>query len=168
MDQPERLWDYAVTDSDASGRAIHRKNPGTVPDRVGLVGRQETADRRQRLWYRRPSRTATERRPAALAALGAVDWEAVVWVNGQEIGTHRGGYDSFSFDITSPSARAENQLLVGVRDTSGHHGEPRGKQEFSAIRTRGHHVHAVLGIWQTVWLETVPEASIAALTLTPD
>ena len=101
-----------------------------------------------------------------LLHFGAIDWETVVQVNGKNIGTHRGGYDAFSFDITDALLPdAEQMLVVMVTDPTEHGPQPRGAQ--SIVKVRGQHT-SVTGIWQTVWLEPVPEVSIQRLQLTPD
>ena len=101
---------------------------------------------------------------------GAVDWEAVVSVNGKEVGTHRGGYDPFTFDITDAvKAGSENELVVRVADSTGRDGEPHGKQSFAAIEKPGGIFYTPCsGIWQTVWMEVVPEVSIESLKIVPD
>ena len=101
-----------------------------------------------------------------LLHFGAVDWETVVQVNGKNIGMHRGGYDAFSFDITDALIpNAEQMLVVTVTDPTEQGSQPRGNQ--STVRVKGQHT-SVTGIWQTVWLEPVPEVSIRQLQLTPD
>ena len=88
-----------------------------------------------------------------LLHFGAVDWEAAVFVNGRQVGTHRGGYTPFSFDITSFVHRNEpNELLVQVFDPSQKGEQPRGKQSGTPS---GVWYTASTGIWQTVWLEPV-------------
>jgi beta-galactosidase/beta-glucuronidase len=97
---------------------------------------------------------------------GAVDFETTVWVNGHEIGRHRGGYDGFSFDITDALHPAEpNELLVAVWDPSDAGPQPRGKQVRKPNRIW---YTATSGIWQTVWLEAVNAAYISELRITPD
>ena len=101
-----------------------------------------------------------------LLHFGAVDWETVVQVNGTHIGTHRGGYDAFSFDITDALlSNAEQMLAVTVTDPTEQGSQPRGNQ--STVKARGQHT-SVTGIWQTVWLEPVPQISIRQVQLTPD
>ena len=96
-----------------------------------------------------------------LLHFGAVDWEATVFVNEQKVGTHRGGYDSFSFDITPFIRRNEpNELVVQVFDPSQNGEQPRGKQ--STVPS-GIWYTTSTGIWQTVWLEPVPPYFIKAL-----
>jgi hypothetical protein len=119
-------------------------------------------------WYRRLFRVpAGWRGRHVILNFGAVAWRANVYVNGRLVGSHRGDYDSFSFDITSfLRLRAPNELIVGFFDPLGRAGEPVGKQ---APGTPAGFLHtAVSGIWQTVWLEPVQARHIDALELTPD
>jgi hypothetical protein len=103
-----------------------------------------------------------------LLHFGAVDWECSVSVNGQDVGTHRGGYDPFTFDITDALGPGKKQeIWVRVLDPTDENNSPiaRGKQ---VMKPHGIFYTAVTGIWQTVWLEPVPEIHIAKLKLTPD
>ncbi|MCS7306688.1 MAG: DUF4965 domain-containing protein, partial [Thermoguttaceae bacterium] len=129
------------------------------------VGRAVGPD--QRLWYRRtfelPADWAGGR---VLLHFGAVDWETTVWVNGKLLGTHRGGYDAFSFDITDAlNKQGPQELVLAVWDPTDTGTQPRGKQ---VLRPHGIFYTAVTGIWQTVWLEPVPVSYIAGLRNTPD
>jgi len=102
-----------------------------------------------------------------LLHFGAVDWETEVWVNGQKVGEHRGGYDPFTFDITMAlNQPGENEIVVAVWDPTDAGFQPRGKQ---VRKPRGIWYTPTTGIWQTVWLEAVPfAASIDRLKLVPD
>ena len=101
-----------------------------------------------------------------LLHFGAVDWEATVFVNGQRVGVHRGGYTPFSFDITSFVHRNEpNELVVQVFDPSHRGEQPRGKQSGTPS---GIWYTASTGIWQTVWLEPVPPFHIQSLQIRAD
>ena len=101
-----------------------------------------------------------------LLHFGAVDWEATVFINGHQVGTHRGGYDPFSFDITPFIRRNEpNELAVQVFDPSQKGEQPRGKQ--STVPS-GIWYTASTGIWQTVWLEPVPPYHITTLQIHAD
>lgn len=120
-----------------------------------------------RLWYRRtftiPAAWTGQR---VMLHFGAVDWEASVYVNGRAIGSHRGGYDPFSFDITDAlGKRGDQEILVGVFDPSDAGDQPRGKQ---VLKPEGIWYTSTTGIWQTVWLEPVPEVHIVALQVVPD
>ena len=147
-----------------AARAVRRQDPRALLRRVGAVRREEAA--------RPPSSgsgiAARSPRPSLaggkrlLLHFGAVDWEAVVSVNGKEVGTHRGGYDPFTLrHHRRRQARRDNELVVRVWDSTGADGEPKGKQHFPAIKNPGGIMYTPCsGIWQTVWLETVPAASI--------
>ena len=96
------LWDYAITARDA-GRPAEWDGKILVPFAVesALSGVGRPVGSAQALWYRRTVDLPKKwRRGRVLLHFGAVDWESAVWVNGREAGTHRGGYDPFTFDIT--------------------------------------------------------------------
>lgn len=95
---------------------------------------------------------------------GAVDQECVVYLNGREAGSHAGGYLPFSLDITE-YAGDDNELLVRVQDFSDSSYFSRGKQK---LEKGGMFYTAQSGIWQTVWLELVPENHIVSVRFTPD
>ncbi|HEX6971697.1 MAG TPA: glycoside hydrolase family 2 TIM barrel-domain containing protein, partial [Limnochordia bacterium] len=120
------------------------------------------------VWYRRSFSV-----PAAWADrrvhlhFGAVDYHATVWVNGQKAGEHRGGYVPFSFDITALLRPGENELVVRAVDETRSPLQPSGKQS-ERYASHGCHYTRTTGIWQTVWLEPVPEWHLAGLRLTPD
>ncbi|SDB55127.1 Glycosyl hydrolases family 2 [Pseudobutyrivibrio sp. YE44] len=96
---------------------------------------------------------------------GAVDQVAQVSLNGINLGMHEGGYTSFSFDITDYVVEGENELKVKVRDYTDRVGYARGKQ---SLQPCGMWYSAQSGIWQTVWMEWVPEAYVTKLIMTPD
>ena len=101
-----------------------------------------------------------------LLHFGAVDWEAHAFVNGKEVGRHSGGYDPFVFDITSAlKAAGDQELVVSVWDPTDKGPQPRGKQ---VLEPKSIWYTAVTGIWQTVWLETVPDAYITGLDIGTD
>ncbi|QRN98978.1 AbfB domain-containing protein [Archangium violaceum] len=133
------------------------------PIESGISGIKRHQDR---MWYRR-----TFTVPAAWSGrrvqlnFGAVDWEATVYVNRQLVGSHRGGFDSFSFDITGNLNGGTNEIIVGVYDPTETGGQPVGKQRNNPS---GIFYTAASGIWQTVWLEPTPSARITRLDMTPD
>ncbi len=98
---------------------------------------------------------------------GAVDYEAVIYVNGAFVGTHKGGYTSFSFDITDCVAVGTNMVFVAVRDDGKSGLQPRGKQTSEYYSIRCDYTRTT-GIWQTVWLEFVPKAYIKSAKYYPD
>jgi len=131
-----------------------------------LSGVMKPVGKDNRLWYRRTFRVPDEwSGQRVLLHFEAVDWDATVQVNGHEVGTHRGGYDPFTFDITKAlSGSGDQEIVVSVWDPIDEGTQPRGKQ---VKEPRGIWYTSVTGIWRTVWLEPVPAASIAALKMVP-
>ncbi|GAB3277189.1 hypothetical protein GCM10027347_51040 [Larkinella harenae] len=114
------------------------------------------------MWYQRSFTVPADwKDKQILLHFDAVDYHATVFVNGQKAGSHSGGYDAFSFDITSLLVKGENSVVVAAYDAndgrtpSGKNG-PRGDYTFTS------------GIWQTVWLEPVPKEYIKSIRLLPD
>ena len=102
-----------------------------------------------------------------LLHFGAVDYDCWVYINGQGVGFHRGGYSPFTFEITDVLQRGENTLVVYAEDDTRSPLQPSGKQSprcesFGCLYTR------TTGIWQTVWLEVVPQLYLLRPRLTPD
>jgi Glycosyl hydrolases family 2, sugar binding domain/Glycosyl hydrolases family 2/Glycosyl hydrolases family 2, TIM barrel domain len=161
------LWDYAVT-VETSPTPSHYAGQILVPYPIesALSGVKRPLRSYQRLWYRRTFSvrlgTASER---TLLHFGAVDYEATVYVNGRAVGTHSGGYQSFTYDITDALKNGENDLVVKVYDPTSKGPNPHGKQ---SQHPEWMTYTASSGIWQTVWLETVPATYIEHLTLTAD
>jgi hypothetical protein len=161
------LWDYAIRDRDA---AQPRQWDGEIlvpfAAESALSGVKRKVLPEQRLWYRRrlaaPEMNAGER---LLLHFGAVDWQCRLWINGQEVGEHTGGHDPFCFDITEAVRAGENELVLAVWDPTDQGYQPRGKQ---VLKPGGIMYTAVTGIWQTVWLEVVPETHIRSLKIVPD
>lgn len=119
------------------------------------------------LWYRKEVSVSSKlRKQNVLLHFGAVDWQADVYVNGKNVGTHQGGFDPFYFDITAALNKGSKQeIAVRVWDPSDAGPQPRGKQ---VKDPEGIWYTPVTGIWQTVWLESVPKTYIAATKQTPD
>ena len=116
------------------------------------------------LFYRRRFRfEKTGRR--VLLHFGAVDYECRVCLNGTVLGTHKGGYTPFTFDITDTVVSGENELTLRVTDPSETGSQASGKQTFN----RGNIWYTPQsGIWQTVWIEETPQDYIESIRLTPD
>jgi beta-galactosidase/beta-glucuronidase len=119
-------------------------------------------------WYRKSlenlSLTDDER---LLLHFGAVDYCCTVWVNNQLVASHEGGYTPFEVDITKWLVAGQQTIAVGVGDDPGDLEKPRGKQDWQADP------HSIwyprtTGIWQTVWMEKVPDTYIADLQWTPN
>ena len=161
------LWQYAVAragEAPPSGRSLEGTILVPFPIESALSGVMKHVER---LWYRRTFDVphSWEGRRVMLR-FGAVDWEATVFVNGKQIGTHRGGYDPFSFDITDALKKVgEQEVVVGVYDPTDGGDQPRGKQ---VLKPGGIMYTSTTGIWQTVWLEPVSLAHIRDLVITPD
>ena len=161
-------WDYAISEKDAarpqsfSGRILV---PFAVQSQLSGVAMPVTEA--QRLWYRRIFRApALPRGSRLLLHFGAVDWEAHVFVNGKEVGSHTGGYDPFSFDITDAlKPSGDQELAVSAWDPTDKGTQPRGKQ---VLQPRSIWYTAVTGIWQTVWTEVVPAQYIKDLVIGSD
>ena len=101
-----------------------------------------------------------------LLHFGAVDWQCVVFVNGEQVGEHKGGSDPFSFDITHYlHAEGEQELQVAVYDPSSGGGQPCGKQTTNPSSIW---YTSCSGIWQTVWLEAVGAAYVERYEVVPD
>ena len=117
------------------------------------------------LWYRRTIEELhlPEGRRLILH-FGAVDERCTVYWNGQKVGSHRNGYLSFNFDVTEYVKPGDNELIVFVWDDTDEGNECRGKQ---TLNPGGMFYHAQSGIWQTVWMETVPEPYIRDMRITP-
>jgi hypothetical protein len=162
------LWDYTIARADAGQpKEFTGKILVPFPVESSLSGVMKRVAPKEKLWYRR---NLEVRKPKdgqrVLLHFGAVDWEATVWVNGNEVGQHRGGYAPFSCDITDALAEAKpSELLVSASDPTDGSYQPRGKQ---IGRPHGIWYTPTTGIWQTVWLEVVPKSHIARLKIVPD
>lgn len=156
-------WDYAIL---PKGSLPETGFAGkiTVPFPVEsyLSGVQKTVGPENELWYEKTFDLSLDRKSKrVLLHFGASDWETEVWVNGTVVGKHYGGFDSFSFDITEQLAKSKIQKIrVRVWDPSDSGPQPRGKQ---VKDPKGIWYTPVTGIWQTVWLETVPESYLSAI-----
>ncbi len=121
------------------------------------------------VWYRRTVAVPQDwQDKRVLLHFGAVDHDSTVWVNGVEVGRHRGGFSSFSFDITGAahgSAGTEATIVVRARDPR-EAVQARGKQSLRFHNADCHYTRTT-GIWQTVWLEAVPQTHIRRLKITP-
>ena len=120
------------------------------------------------VWYRK-SVTVTEAQleGRVLIHFGAVDYETYLYVNGEEAGYHKGGYTSFTFDITEFLTAGENVIAVNARDDVRDPLVPRGKQS-ELYNSHGCDYTRTTGICQTVWLEFVPKAYVKSFKLFPD
>lgn len=163
------VWGFEPATDDASppiGRTLDEGILVPFPVESALSGVGRDADR---IFYRRtfelPEGWAIGDGERLLLHFEAVDYETTVSVNGTEVGSHTGGYDHFSFDITDALTDARRQeLVVSVVDRT-EEGQTLGKQhpnDGSIWYT------PTTGLWQTVWLEPVPETHVTSLDLQPD
>ena len=153
------LWNYAITEAYAQSFKSEGKIlvPFAVESSLSGVGRRITKN--DALWYERSFSIPKEwEGKNILLHFGAVDWQTEVYVNDQQVGEHKGGYDPFSFDITPYLKKSGKQTLkVKVLDATDNGFQPRGKQ---CIINTGIWYTPVSGIWQTVWMEPVAPAHI--------
>jgi beta-galactosidase/beta-glucuronidase len=162
------LWDYAIA---PAGKAEPKGFDGQilVPFAIesSLSGVQKTVGDKNELWYRREFTVPTAWKNKRIKLnFGAVDWKADVFVNDILVGSHKGGYTPFSFDITACLAgKSKHKLLVRVWDPTDKGYQPRGKQ---TSRPSDIWYTAVTGIWQTVWIEPVADNHITAIKAIPD
>lgn len=168
------VWEFEIDHSD-SGTDRNFQNREQLNDHILVPFCPESrcsgianTDFMAAVWYRR-----TFFVPAAWQSgrvrlhFGAADYETHVYINQQYIGMHRGGYSSFSFDITASVTSEQNTIVVCVRDDTRSPLQPRGKQSaryFSA----GCDYTRTTGIWQTVWLEHVPDTHIESVRFYPN
>jgi len=166
------LWDYAIKAKDAAQpESFDGQILVPFPIESALSGVMKQVGPDNRLWYRRTFETPKghlwdQEGRRVLLHFGAVDWDATVWVNGKEVGNHKGGYDPFTFDITDAlKAGGQQEIVLSAYDPTDAGTQPRGKQ----IRNpHGIWYTAVTGIWQTVWLEPVSPVYIKSIQMTPD
>lgn len=158
-------WHYAFTENGSRPEVFDGKIlvPFSPECRRSGVERQLTPG--AYLWYFRSvelPRVPEGRR--LLLHFGAVDERCIVWWNGHLAGSHLGGYLPFSFDVTREARDGKNTIWVRVQDDTDGGTASRGKQK---LRPGGMFYTAQSGIWQTVWLELVPENFIEQIKVTP-
>ncbi len=162
-------WEYAIRPASEAfqdpfcpdGRILVPYSPETR--RSGV---ERTLMPGEKLWYRcliKDLEVPDGKR--LLLHFGAVDERCRVYWNRRKAGDHANGYLPFSFDVTDYVSDGENELIVCVRDDTDQSNACRGKQTLSP---GGMYYHAQSGIWQTVWLEEVPELYLKSLRITPD
>lgn len=168
-------WQFEI-DQGKSGEARGLAKPDAVYSRritvpfcpqSALSGIGET-DFMYSVWYRREVElTDSQLRGAVLLHFGAVDYEARVFINGKPAASHRGGYVSFCLDITAFCKAGVNVICVNALDDERDPMIPRGKQSEEYF-SHGCNYTRTTGIWQSVWLEFVPETRIESFKFYPD
>ncbi|SDF12503.1 Glycosyl hydrolases family 2, TIM barrel domain [Mucilaginibacter pineti] len=160
------LWDYAITGKDVVQPSVFE---GRIlvpfPLESALSGVKKALKPDELLWYKRRFNFKANAGERTMLNFGAVDYQCWVFVNGREVGSHEGGYTAFSMDISSALHDGQNEILIKVYDPSDAGYGPRGKQ---VLNPRSIYYTPTSGIWQTVWMETVPAAYIESLDITPD
>lgn len=168
-------WSFKI-DKSKSGLAKKYYQPQTKFDRTinvpfcpeSVLSGIEYKDFMDAVWYSRefviPEKYSGLR---TILHFGAVDYKATVYINGKEVGTHKGGYISFEFDITDYITDGKNVLTVYAEDDTRNPLQPRGKQS-EEYYSHGCDYTRTTGIWQTVWLEFVPESRIKGIKIFPN
>jgi hypothetical protein len=160
------LWDYAVTEKSQNtspgkwdGKILV---PFTIETQLSGVGRELSEE--EAIWYQRTFELPGNwKKKAFILHFEASDFETTVWLNGELLGNHRGGYTPFDFDISGAvKGSGAQELLVKVHDPQQTIFKSLGKQD-----NRSESYERCSGIWQTVWIEPVPKkASIVSVKMT--
>ena len=160
------IWEYAITKTAEKPAAMQGEIVVPFSPETPLSGVGHILQPDEYLWYRR-SVTLPEgffRGGRLLLHFGAVDQCCTVWVNGQEAGSHTGGYLPFALDVTELIEGDAFTLELRVTDPTDTGSLSRGKQR---LKNTGIWYTPQSGIWQTVWLESVPQNYIHSLHVTP-
>lgn len=160
-------WDYAILPKEAQApEAYDGKIIVPYPVESALSGVGKEVGSGYELWYnRKVTLPSTFKRKQVLLHFGAVDWQCDVFIDGARVGTHKGGYDPFSFDVTPYIKKGALNLLIRVWDPTDDGPQPRGKQ---VVIPHSIWYTSVTGIWQTVWLEAVPASYVQSFHAVPD
>ncbi len=167
-------WEFEI-DQGKSGKARNLPESSKLKDEIivpfspeSKLSGVEYTDFMAAVWYKRefelPKEWTTGR---ILIHFGAVDYQSEVWINGEAVGTHKGGYTSFSFDITEQITPGKNLITVYAEDDLRSGKQPAGKQS-GKYESHNCYYTRTTGIWQTVWLEIVPENYISSVRYLPD
>lgn len=167
-------WDFAF-DFSCSGRERNLPVAGDFPETILVPFCPESTlsgigytDFIPAVWYRRtivlPDGWTGKR---ILLHFGAVDYECEVWINGSSAGRHRGGFASFTLEITQLLRPGDNVITVCAEDDVRSGLQPSGKQ-CTRLHSYGCLYTRTTGIWQTVWLEAVPQQYLERPRITPD
>lgn len=159
------LWDYAILPKQEEfAKNFQGKILVPFPVESALSGVGRKLKPNQKLWYYRNFKIPKSwLGKKILLHFGAVDWETEIWVNKNVVGTHKGGYTPFKFEISDFLTQSkENEIILSVWDPSDKGRQERGKQ---SLKPSFITYTAVSGIWQTVWLEPVSETYIESLKM---
>lgn len=167
-------WDFEI-DNSKSGKEREFYKRESLNDKIMVPFCPESElsgigykDFMHCVWYRKnitiPGNWKGKR---VILHFGAVDYKTTVYVNGIEVGTHAGGYTSFSFDITNQLSENNNYISICAEDDVKSGIQPSGKQS-SEYTSRGCYYTRTTGIWQTVWMECVSENYIQNIRIDTD
>jgi beta-galactosidase/beta-glucuronidase len=163
------LWDYSIVATNSAAAPAAFEGKILVPFAVesALSGVMRQVGKTNFLWYRRAFNVPSGwKGKMVLLNFGAIDWESTVWINGVELGSHRGGYDGFSLDISAAlKGSGAQEILVRVWDPTDAGTQPVGKQH---AKPQSIWYTAVTGIWQTAWLEPVDATSVESVKIVPN
>lgn len=162
------LWEYSIIDKGSHLPQSYDGNilvPFAIESSLSGVGKR-VGDKKELVYHRSFKIDSKWKGKNVLLHFGAVDWKTDVWVNGIKVGSHKGGFTPFTFDITyALHTKGDNSIVVKVWDPTDKGFQPRGKQ---VSNPGGIWYTPVTGIWQTVWLEPVNSTYISELKITPD
>lgn len=165
-------WEFEI-DKSASGKARRLYEKEKLDGKIivpfcpesSLSGVGET-DFLNSVWYKR-NISIDNKDKLIFLHIGACDYLTTLYVNGEEVGTHKGGYTSFSFDITDYVNIGENTIVINAYDDTVSPLQASGKQS-QKYESYGCYYTRTTGIWQTVWLEFIPKSHIKNFKLYPD
>ena len=162
------LWNYALAPKSANTPPGEWAGQILVPFAIesALSGVKKRVNPEDAIWYQREITATKAAGKRVLLHFEAVDYQSTVWLNGTKLGENTGGSLPFSFDITDALKQGTNTLTLKVTDATNTPGayQLHGKQ---VLKPGGIWYTPVSGIWQTVWLEQVPEKHIISARITP-
>jgi len=161
------LWDFAITDKSTSPGLWDRQILVPYPVESALSGIMERVDKNQMLWYKREIKIPSDwKQKRLLLNFEASDWETTLYINDVLVGSHRGGFDPFTFDISDFVVKGKLQeIKISVWDPTDSGTQPRGKQ---VSDPHGIWYTPSSGIWQTIWLEPVDQSYIKSFRIETD
>ena len=163
------LWNFAIfKNNQVQPKKFQGKIlvPFSFESALSGVGKNITPE--DKMWYKKTfSIPKNWGNKDVLIHFEAVDYNCAVWINDILVGTHKGGFDRFSFNITPYlNANGSQKIVLAVTDGTNFSSQPRGKQQINAS---GIYYTPVSGIWQTVWLESVSsETYLKEVKITTD
>lgn len=165
------VWEFEFDDANRGlnlgwqdGRFLKERIIVPFPYQSELSGINDKAIH-EIVWYAKSFEVPKDwREDEIILHFGAVDYRAIVWVNGSEAGQNKGGHVPFSFNISPYLKSGENRITLRVEDSQNPY-QPRGKQSATGLPVRVYYYNTT-GIWQTVWLEPVPKNRIEQLKIT--